>query len=134
MNGYEDIIHREGEVPIPQGRMCGADRAAQFSAFAALTGFDGVIRESGRLTENAIELDEGEKLAINQALLDILQEDRPLVKLTWFRPDSRKEGGAFVSYTGILKKLDSYQRLLIFADGTQIPLDAITEIEGRVAK
>ena len=129
MNEYQDIIHEKRYVP--RCAMSREDRAAQFSAFAALTGFDGVILEAGRLTDSPVELDECEKLAINESLCAILEEldTQPTVSLTWFRDDARKSGGAFVNYTGSLKKVDTYHRLLLFADGTQIPIDSLCRIE-----
>lgn len=107
------------------------DRAAQFSAFAALTGFDGVILETGRLTDGDVQLDEGELLAMNQTLCALVEEVDllPSVTLTWFRPDDRKAGGAYLTFTGKLKKVDTYDRQLIFTDGTKIPIDCLRCIE-----
>lgn len=128
---YEDILDKADQVLLPQVRMRREDRAAQFSAFAALSGFDGVIAETGRLTDAPVELDATEQTVVNDRLCHILEQldTQPKICLTWYRPDSRKEGGAFICYTGNLKKLDSYNRLLHFTDGTTIPIDAITEIE-----
>ena len=131
MNEYEDIINEKRYISPNRAPMSRADRAAQFSAFAALTGFDGVIRETGRLTDSPVELDECEKMAINESLCAILEEldSQPMVSLTWFRADGRKSGGAFVSYRGKLKKVDTFERLLIFTDGAKIPIDHLCQIQ-----
>ena len=131
MNEYQDILNEKRYVSPNRAGMTPEDRAAQFSAFAALTGFDGVIRETGRLTDRAADLDECEKLAINEALCAIVQQldTQPAVSLTWFRPDSRKTGGAYVRYTGKLKKIDTFYGKLCFADGTQIPIDSLRHIQ-----
>lgn len=109
--------------------MSRSDRAAQFSAFAALTGFDGVIRETGRLTQDAICLDEEEKLAINAVLQQLMEEPDAQLRLVWFRPDERKSGGAYLRHNGRLKRLDLYERVLRFTDGTQIPIDQLRKLE-----
>ena len=128
MEQYEDVLYEKRYVSPNRAGMCRADRAAQFSAFAALTGFDGVICETGRLTQAAIELDECEKLAINTVLQEILEKPEVQLRLVWFRPDARKAGGAFVSYKGKLKKIDLYERLLHFTDGTKIPIDSLCKL------
>ncbi len=131
MNHYEDIMHKERPTAVGQVGVSDADRAAQFAPFAALTGFDGVIWEAGRLTDREIEMDEGELLVMNQTLCTLAGEvnDHPCVQLVWFCPDDRKTGGAYRSYTGHLKKLDAYERLLIFTDGTKIPIDSLRDIQ-----
>ena len=128
MNNYNDIIHEKRY--IPRCAMSREDRAAQFSAFAALTGFDGVILETGRLTDRFVDMDDGELLVMNAALCRLMEQihEQPVVQLTWFRADDRKEGGAYVPYTGRLKRIDEYNRLLIFIDGTQISIDTLVEI------
>ena len=128
MNQYNDIIHEKRY--IPRCAMSRADRAAQFSAFAALTGFDGVVLETGRLTDQRTDMDDGELLVMNAVLCRLMEQihNQPMVQLTWFRTDDRKEGGAYVPYTGTLKKIDEYNRLLIFTDGTQISIDTLVQI------
>ena len=128
MDLYQDIIRENRYVSPNRAPMCRADRAAQFSAFAALTGFDGVIGETGRLTQAAIELDECEKLEINGVLQEITEEPEAELRLVWFRPDERKAGGAFVAYRGKLKKLDLYERMLVFTDGMKIPIDSLCKL------
>ena len=110
------------------------DRAAQFSPFAALTGYDAAIKETGRLTDQRIELSEDSRAALdrNQQLLVECLADHPEVSVTYFIPDERKSGGAYVTVTGIVKKVDDYQRLLLLTDGTKIPLDDILDLESEL--
>ena len=115
----------------PAGRMTNYDRAAQFSPFAALTGFDAAIAETGRLTDDRIQLDEDEKQLLDrqlQAVLDRLPE-QPEVTVLWFRQDERKNGGAYVSTTGHVKKVDTYTGRMLLADGRSIPLEEIASID-----
>ena len=109
-----------------------SDRAAQFSPFAALTGYDGVIRESGRLTKERAELSEEELeiLGRKQQYLMSIIEERPEITVTYFVPDSLKEGGEYVTCSGRLKRIDEYERKLIFTDGTKVNIDDVVEIEG----
>lgn len=128
---YDDIIMLPHPVSSVHPAMPVAERAAQFMPFAALTGYGDAISETGRLTEERIELDEDECAIIDQRLR-MLQEKaarRPEVSVTYFRPDARKAGGAYVTVTGRLKKIDVYQRGLIMEDGTRIPLDEIVGLE-----
>jgi len=127
---YDDIIHLPHHVSTTRPPMAAADRAAQFSPFAALTGFGAVITETERLTDEKPELDEYEKTAINDRLLRLQEQlrDRPLIAITFFRPDEKKAGGAYVTVSGAVKKLDSYARLVILATGEKIPIDDILEI------
>lgn len=110
------------------------DRAAQFSPFAALTGYDAAIKETGRLTDQRIELSEDSRAALDrkQQLLVGGLADHPEVSVTYFIPDERKSGGAYVTVTGIVKKVDDYQRLLLLTDGTKIPLDDILDLESEL--
>ena len=128
---YDDIIDLPHHVSDHRVRMPIGDRAAQFSPFAALTGYDDVILETARLTDFQTDLDEGEKLLLNEKLQRITQmlEDNPRITVTWFRDDDRKSGGAYVSYTGQVKKLDTYEQTVVFTDGTVIPVRLIYHID-----
>lgn len=131
---YDDIINLPHYVSPTRPRMSMIDRAAQFSPFAALTGYDAAIKETGRLTDQRIELSEDSRAALDrkqQLLMDNLA-DRPEVSLTYFVPDERKSGGAYVTVTGQVKKVDDYQRLLLLTDGTKIPLDDILDLESEL--
>ena len=131
---YDDIIDLPHHVSATRPRMSMIDRAAQFSPFAALTGYDAAIKETGRLTDRRIELSEESCAALDrkqQLLLENLA-DQPEVSVTYFVPDERKSGGAYVTVTGIVKKVDDYQRLLLLTDGTKIPLDEILDMESEL--
>ena len=136
MNGkcdhqYDDIIDLPHHVSATRPQMSMINRAAQFSPFAALTGYDAVIRETGRLTDRRIELSEDTRTDLDrkqQLLLDRLA-DHPEVSVTYFVPDERKAGGAYVTVTGNVKKFDNFQRIMVLTDDTMIPLDEIIELE-----
>jgi hypothetical protein len=107
-----------------------ADRAAQFSPFAALTGYDAAVKESARLTDRQIELDENEIAALDEKLRVLVEQidQHPEVTITYFEPDKRKAGGAYVTVTGQLKKIDDIERTIIFSDGTNIVISAVVDI------
>ena len=131
---YDDIIDLPHHVSATRPRMSMIDRAAQFSPFAALTGYDAAIKETGRLTDQRIELTEDSRAVLDrkqQLLVDNLA-DHPEVSVTYFVPDKRKTGGAYVTVTGRVKKVDDYQRLLLLTDGTKIPLDEILDMESEL--
>ena len=131
---YEDILNLPHHVSKTRPQMSMLDRAAQFSPFAALTGYDSAIKETGRLTDERIELDEEALTALNvryQLLMDILDEE-PEVEITYFKPDKRKDGGAYVTATGAVKKIDDFDRLITMQDGMKIPMDDVLSIEGEL--
>ena len=130
MGKYDDIIGLPHHVSATRPRMSPMDRAAQFSPFAALTGYEAVISETGRLTGSRVALSEDK-----QAELDAVQRQSteclaqcPLITVTYFVEDDRKSGGEYMTLTGNACRLDSYQRLLVLTDGTRIPLDDILQL------
>lgn len=129
---YDDILHLPHPTSARHPRMPMANRAAQFSPFAALTGYDAAIRETARLTDTWIEQDEGMQAQLAEKLRWLAENlyTAPTVQATWFCPDQRKAGGAYRTTTGTVRKLDPYARLLLFADGTRVPLDALAALEG----
>ena len=130
-NNYDDIIDLPHHVSATRPQMSMMDRAAQFSPFAALTGYDAAIKETARLTVQKIDLDDYEKEEINdkiQLITELLGEDFEVV-ITYFQPDSRKAGGAYVDAVGIVKKIDEYDRVIILQDGKKIPIDDILDID-----
>ena len=133
---YEDIIHLPHHVSATRPQMSMSDRAAQFSPFAALTGYDEAIKETGRLTDDRIELDENTRTAldIKQAILAKNINTHPEISITYFLPDATKAGGEYVTVTGSLKRIDEYERLMIFMDGRKVPMDEITNMEGELFK
>lgn len=131
MGNYDDIINLPHHVSETHPPMPRADRAAQFSPFAALTGYDAAVRESARVTQRRMELDEGVKAELNRRLnriLDCLPE-QPQVSLTYFVPDERKVGGAYRTVTGRVKKMDSVAKTLTLVDGTMVPMEELTAVE-----
>ncbi len=134
MDPYEDIISLPHHVSTKRPPMSMQDRAAQFSPFAALTGYEDAIQETGRQTEGKIEVDEEALSSLNmkfQFLIDRM-EDMPEVTLTYFKPDERKAGGVYVEVTGSVKKIDDFGRLIVMRNGTKIPMDDILSIEGEI--
>ena len=128
MSRYEDILHLPR--PAPAVEPAPWQRGAQFSPFAALTGFDAAIEESGRMTEEKIELDEGGKELLDQQMHSVLErlEEKPRVSILWFSYDDRKAGGAYVRTTGHVQKMDACNGKLLLAEGQVIPLAEIYAI------
>lgn len=128
---YDDIIDLPHHVSQTRARMSAADRAAQFSSFAALSGYDEAIRETARQTERRIELDESEKAALSDALLRLARDikRRPPVTVTYFRQDGRKAGGAYIRETGEAVAVDEYNSQLRLSSGAKIPFEDITALE-----
>ncbi len=131
-NPYEDILDLPHHQSETHPHMSMQERAAQFSPFSALTGYGAAVAEAARQTELRLELDEGEKAAIDRKLqfLRLHMEERPQVTWTFFQPDNRKVGGAYVSVTGAAKKLDAQRRQIVLIDGAVIPIDELIELSG----
>ena len=129
MNPYADIIHLSRPVSR-RAKMTPLNRAAQFAPFAALTGYDAAIRETGRLTRNRGELDENEKAILNSQLRFLADRagENTEITVTYFEPDERKDGGDYVTHTGIFRKIDPYLRAVCFTDGTVIGIEEIFAI------
>ena len=129
-HNYDDILQLSRPVSERRAKMSRYDRAAQFSPFAALTGFEDTIRETGRLTEQRTEPDEDEKQVLDQQMQALLavMDTQPKVQVKWFCRDERKAGGSYVTATGHVKKVDEYSGQLIFTDGRRIPLEEIREL------
>ena len=127
---YDDIINLPHPTSQRHPRIPIHDRAAIFSPFAALSGHAGAIAETARLTDQKMELDEDTKAELDrrQAVLMEHIAEQPEITVTWFQPDERKDGGAYLTATGRLKKLDEIQRVLVLTDGTKIPLDDVAGI------
>lgn len=131
---YDDIINLPHHVSTKHPHMPLMDRAAQFSPFAALTGHDAAVKETARLTDRRVELDELEKEALREKLNLIVEmmDEHPEVTLTYFQPDTKKDGGAYLSVTGCVKKIDEYERVVCMTDGVKILIDEIIEIESEL--
>ena len=131
---YNEIMGLPHHVSKTRPQMPMSDRAAQFAPFAALTGYDAAIKETGRLTDERIELDVEALSALDmkyQLLMEALDE-APEVIITYFRPDERKAGGKYVSAVGAVKKIDDFERRITMRDGTRIPMDDVLSIDGEL--
>lgn len=128
---YADIINLPHHVSKTRPRMSTPNRAAQFSPFAALTGFEAAIKETARLTKERIVPDENMAAELDMKLLKLSEviTTQPKICITYFKEDERKDGGAYVTKEGALKKIDYYKHALIFADGTWIAVRDILRIE-----
>jgi len=128
---YEDIIHTPHHQSAVRPHMSSHDRAAQFSPFAALSGYESAITEAKRITNHQVELDATGRDELNEKLFDIqthLEEHRE-VSITYFLPDKKKSGGAYVTVTGCVKKIDAFERTVLMQDTTNIPMDDILAID-----
>ena len=134
MEKYKDIINLPHKQSSKRPHMSLLDRAAQFAPFAALVGYDDTIKETGRLTDERIEMSE-EKLAVLNARYQILVDhlgEEPEVAITYFVPDIYKTGGTYIEKAGIVKKLDTYERMITMVDGTRILMDDVLTLEGDI--
>lgn len=131
---YEDIIHLPHHVSAVHPQMTISDRAAQFSPFAALTGYGSAIRETERLTDRRTELDESEKEILNEMLLLLAGrlKEHPVITVTYFVPDERKDGGSYVTVSGNVRKLDEVDRAILLDGGRRVPVEDIVELGGDV--
>ncbi|MBQ2690850.1 MAG: hypothetical protein IJF53_01690 [Clostridia bacterium] len=133
-NNYQDIIGMPHHVSLRHRPMTRLGRAAQFAPFAALTGYEDAILETGRLTSSRRELGEDTKTELDrrQALLMARQKGHPYIKAVYFKADIRKKGGAYLSVSGNVLKVTG--GMMIFTDGTVIPMKDITVIDGDIFK
>ena len=121
---YDDIINLSHHVSSRHPQMPMMNRAAQFSPFAALTGYEDAVRETARLTDEKIELDEYEKEELDrkiQWLGSHLDEHIP-VSITYFQPDDRKAGGTYEEIVDTIRKINVYEHEILLAKGTKIPI------------
>ena len=127
---YNDIINLPHHRSEKHPQMSMINRAAQFSPFAALTGHDAAIKETARLTDERIELDESAKAIIDKKLRFIEEniKNKPVISVTYFEPDERKKGGEYVIETSAVNKIDSYAGCLVMQSGHIISIDEIIEI------
>ena len=139
-NPYEDIIHLPHHEAANRPHMSMYDRAAQFSPFAALSGFDGIIAETGRLTDRRIELSESERALLDQKLTlidDVIQDGyHPEITVEYYVADQRKDGGEYREYTGKVRQIDAVARTIVFlaengrSAGKTISVEEIQAIRG----
>lgn len=131
MRNYEDIRNHERYQLKHHTPMSLESRAAQFAPFAALVGYDEEIREAARSTDGREELSEDAIDALNQAFQKLLEheEERPLVMVTYFQPDAKKDGGRYMTYTGNFRFYDAEKRVMKFVDGMVIGVGQVCRIE-----
>lgn len=131
MHDYKDIIDLPHPVSSRHPRMALVDRAAQFAAFAALSGYEAAVKETARQTDKKVELSETEINMLN-VKLQMLQEhltEQPEVSVTYFIPDEKKTGGAYQTVCGFVRKVDPFARVLALTNGMEIPLDAVMKLD-----
>lgn len=133
---YDDIIHLPHYVSKRHPQMTPLNRAAQFSPFAALTGHADAIIETARLTDSFAELDEDRKAQLDEQLRLIRQnlDHEPEIEITYFQPDAKKNGGAYVTIRGKVKKIDELNHQILFTDGTALQTEHIRSIRGELFK
>ena len=131
---YEDIVDLPHHVSMKHPQPTMADRAARFAPFAAITGYEEMVLEEARVTDERIEMDESSKAALNEKLNMILEfiDEQPEVSITYFEPDKRKAGGAYVTVTGTVKRIDEYEHLVIMTDGKKINIDEIYNLQSEL--
>lgn len=131
---YDDIINLPHPISKNHPRMSLHDRAAQFAPFAALTGHDAAIKETARLTEEQLELSDELVARLNDKI-NVIRDNigtEQEITITYFVPDMKKSGGAYVVHSGIVKKIDDYEHKIIMKDGTAIPVGRIQKIQGEI--
>lgn len=135
---YDDILHLPHPVSKRHPQMPLSDRAAQFAPFAALTGHEEAVRETARLTDSRVELEEEQRERLDQRLSLLFRAMRerpgrePEITVVYFRQDEKKDGGAYVPVCGRVKKVDGYRRTILLKDGTAVSMDDIVAMEGDV--
>ena len=133
MDNYSDIINLSRPVS-KRPRMSLEQRSAQFAPFAALTGYEGQVKETARLTNKKIEINEELKEILNQKIQLIQKKikEQPQIEITYFIPDSKKDGGKYETVTNSVKKIDTYKGEIILIDGTTIAIDEIIDINSEI--
>jgi len=128
---YEDIMYLPHHVSRSRPQMPVGARAAQFAPFAALTGYDAAVKETRRVTQVRGELDEGAKAEIDAQLCFLAECDheKRRVTVTYFEPDKRKTGGAYITVTERIRKIDAFNQVVHMQNGLQIPIHEIFSLE-----
>ena len=127
---YEDIVNLPPHISKRHPQPSMMDRAARFAPFAAITGYEEMVLEEVRVTEERVDLDEGTLSLLNEKL-NMIQEfldEEPEVTIMYFEPDKKKSGGAYVNITGIVKRIDEYEHFVIMTDGKKIRIEDIYAI------
>ena len=127
---YDDIINLPYHGSAARPHMSMRDRAAQFQPFAALTGYGDAVRETARLTDEKLDLSDEEMALLDRKLQPLADGSMTgaEVTLTWFQPDARKSGGAYVTDSGVVKRVDLYEKAVVLTDGRRIPIPDILDV------
>jgi len=131
---YDDMLYLPHHQSVKRPHMSMRDRAAQFSPFAALTGHEAAIAETARLTDKRLTLDEDAKIDLDEKL-QFIQENldcSPVVSITYFVPDEKKEGGAYLTMTGVVRRIDPVAKSVIFTDRRSIQIEDIYAVGGEI--
>ncbi len=131
---YEDIIDLPPYISKKHPQPTMMERAARFAPFAAITGYEEMVLEEARVTEERMDLDEDTLATLNERLnwIKRILSEEPKVRITYFQPDAKKAGGSYLSAEGIVKQIHEFEHLLILTDGRKIPIDEISNIEGEI--
>lgn len=134
IKNYENIIDLPHHTSDKHPRMSHENRAAQFSPFAALTGYNAEINETARLTDEKLELSEDRINDINTKLQIIMDniDEYPEVTVEYFVPDEKKSGGSYIKIIGNIRRIDEHERILIMKDNHTVPIDDIYSIDGKI--
>lgn len=133
-DNYDDIIHLPHHVSKRHSQMSLYNRAAQFAPFSALTGYEEVIAETARQTNPKIEIMEDDHQLMDRKLsiLTTCLEEEPTITITYFQPDGCKDGGQYLTITGVVKAIRTNERIIILKDKKKISIDAIIGLEGEL--
>ena len=133
-DNYDDIIHLPRHVSKRHPQMSLYNRAAQFAPFAALTGYGAAIAETARQTSPKIEMMEDDRQLMDRKLsiLTTCLEEEPTITITYFQPDGRKDGGQYLTITGVVKAIRTNERIIMMKDRKKISIDTIVGLEGEV--
>lgn len=128
---YEDIVNLPRHISKVHPQATMADRAARFSPFAAISGYEDMVKEAARVTEERIDITDATKELLNEKLNMIIEflDEEPGVTITYFEPDKKKDGGAYISITGTVKRIDEYERIVLMSDDKKIRIEEIYAIE-----
>ena len=129
MGKYDDIIHLPHKQSESRAHMSNRDRAAQFSPFAALSGHSEAMEETARLTDGRIVLSEYEAQLLNERLMELVENPKQTVRVTYFVPDEKKQGGRYVSEVKTVRAVNLAERAMLFEDRSEVSLDDIVGVE-----
>lgn len=133
---YMDIINMTHHVSKKHPQMSQYERAAQFAPFAALSGYEDIIEEEGRLTDNRVEINEEAKFILDRKMQVLMNciKNNPSISITYFVPDEKKSGGKYVTVQENIKKIDILKQVIITENGTVIPVNEIVDMQGEIFK